>query len=363
MKSEPRLAFILDALPSLGGAEKVLFTALEAYPHADVFTLIYNRKVFEGSLLAQRKIQTSYLNMIPFAQRYHRLLLPLMPLAIELFDLRKYDGIVSFNYAVAHGVRNSNGVRHIAYTYTPMRYAWTNVNLDGTRTQQNFIVDQVMNAFRKWDVLAAARVHEFAAISQAVTERIKLAWGRDAGLIYPPVETDRFSAQKERGQYYITVSRLVPHKRIDLLVQAFSQLKLPLLVVGDGPELPYLKSLASSCIQFLGYQSDEKVEQLLSTARGFICAAEEDFGIAIVEAQAAGCPVIAYRSGGALESVINNCTGLFFADQSIESVMAAVQEFEKRYLCFDVNEIVQNAKRFGKERFLQEFKHFVGFHD
>ena len=183
MKSEPRLAFILDALPSLGGAEKVLFTALEIYPQADVFTLIYNKKVFNGTPLAKRNIRTSYLNAIPFAQRHHRLFLPFMPRAIESFDLREYDGIVSFNYAVAHGVRNPNKIRHIAYTYTPMRYAWTNVNLDGTHTRQNLIVDQLMNAFRKWDVIAASHIHEFAAISQAVARRIKSAWGR-AGTSY-----------------------------------------------------------------------------------------------------------------------------------------------------------------------------------
>ena len=361
MKSEPRLAFILDALPSLGGAEKVLFTALEAYPHADVFTLIYNKKVFNGTPLANRDIRTSYLNAIPFAQRHHRFFLPLMPRAIESFDLRQYDGIVSFNYAVAHGVRNPNKIRHMAYTYTPMRYAWTNVNLDGTHTRQNFIVDQLMNAFRKWDGKAASRIHEFAAISQAVAERMKSAWGRESRLIYPPVEVERFSAHSKRDPYYIIVSRLVAHKRIDLLVQAFARLKLPLIVAGDGPELARLRSLAGPNVQFCGYSSDANIAELLGKARGFVCAAEEDFGIAMVEAQAAGCPVIAYGKGGALESVVDNCTGVFFEEQTVESVMDAVQEFEKRHSCFEAAKIVQNAKQFGKERFLQEFKQFVGF--
>lgn len=361
MKSEPRLAFILDALPSLGGAEKVLFTALEIYPQADVFTLIYNKKVFNGTPLARRNIRTSYLNAIPFAQRHHRLFLPFMPRAIESFDLREYDGIVSFNYAVAHGVRNPNKVRHIAYTYTPMRYAWTNVNLDGTHTRQNLIVDQLMNAFRKWDVKAASHIHEFAAISQAVAGRIKSAWGREARLIYPPVELDRFSAHSTRDPYYIIVSRLVAHKRIDILVKAFSRLKLPLIVAGNGPELAHLKSIAGPNIQFCGYTSDANIAELLGRARGFVCAAEEDFGIAMVEAQAAGCPVIAYGRDGALESVIDNCTGLFFEEQTVESVIGAVQEFEKCHSYFDVANIVQNAKQFGKERFLQEFQQFVGF--
>ncbi len=360
MKSEPRLAFIVDALPSIGGAEKVLFTALEVYPQADVFTLIYNKKVFSGTPLANRHIQTSYLNAIPFAQRHHRFFLPLMPRAIESLDLCQYDGIVSFNYAVAHGVRNSNKIRHIAYTYTPMRYAWTDVNLDGTHTRQNFIVDQLMNAFRKWDVKAATRIHEFAAISQEVARRMKIAWGRKSRLIYPPVEVERFSAHRQREPYYIIVSQLVAHKRIDLLIQAFSRLKLPLIVAGDGPELAHLKSLAGPNIQFCGYESDATIAELLGKARGFVCAAEEDFGIAMVEAQAAGCPVIAYGSGGALESIVENCTGIFFEEQTVESVMEAVREFEKRYSYFDVADIVQNARQFGKERFVQEFKQFIG---
>jgi glycosyltransferase involved in cell wall biosynthesis len=361
-RSEPRLAFILDALPSLGGAEKVLFTALEIYPQADVFTLIYHRKFFGETPLAQRNIRTSYLDTFPLAHKYHRFFLPLMPRAIESFDLCSYDAIVSFNYAVAHGVRNSNNVPQLAYTYTPMRYAWTDLNLNGTHTRKNILVNTLINAFRKWDLEAAERVHEFAAISQAVVERIHSAWRREARLIYPPVETERFHPQSQRENFYITVSRLVPHKRIDLLVQAFSKTGLPLLVVGDGPERAHLQSMAGPKVEFLGYQPDSKIDELLSTARGFVCAAEEDFGIAIVEAQAAGCPVIAYGSGGALESVIENCTGLFFAEQSVQSVLDAIQRFEKHYSCFPTEEIVQNAKRFGKHRFLGEFKQFVDSH-
>lgn len=360
--SEPRLAFVLDALPSLGGAEKVLFTALEIYPHADVFTLIYNRKFFGATPLARREVRTSYLDTLPFAHKHHRLFLPLMPGAIESFDLCQYDGIVSFTYAVAHGVHNSNHIPHLAYTYTPMRYAWTNLNLSGRRTRKNFAINYLIDAFRKWDVKAAAHVHEFAAISQAVAERIKCAWKRESRLIYPPVEIDRFHPNAQRENYYVTVSRLVPHKRIDLLVKAFSKLKLPLLIIGDGPELEHLKSLADSNIQFLGYLPDSKTEELLSKARGFVCAAEEDFGIAIVEAQAAGCPVIAFGSGGALESVTENCTGMFFAEQSVDSLIEAIQRFEKYYSCFVTAEIVQNTKRFGKERFLGEFKQFVESH-
>lgn len=358
MKSNPRIAFVIDSLPSLGGAEKVLFTALEIYPQADVFTLIYNKEVFRSTPVAQRTIKTSYLDSLPLAHKHHRMFLPLMPGAIERFDLHDYELIVSFSYAVAHGVQNFNGARHVSYTYTPMRYAWTDINLDGTHSNRNIIVDKLLQAFCTWDRKAAARVHEFAAVSDAVSKRIQHAYKREAPVIYPPVEIERFHPNQQREDFYITVSRLVPHKRIDLLVEAFKQLGLPLLIVGDGPELPRLKGLAGSNVRFLGYQSDESVVELMSKARGFLCAAEEDFGIAIVEAQAAGCPVIVYGRGGALETVVDGTTGILFPDQTVECLAEAVLRFERTHNSFCVDNLVQQAKRFDKKCFI---KRFVGF--
>ena len=359
MKSEPRLAFVLDALPSLGGAEKVLFTALEAYPHADVFTLVYNRTVFEQSPISNLNIRTSYLDALPFAHKHHRLFLPFMPRAIQNFDFHGYDTIVSFSYAVAHGIHNQNGARHLAYTYTPMRYAWTGLNLNGTQTAKGWLLQKVMKTFRTWDRRAAARVDAFAAISKAVACRIKESWGRDSRVIYPPVEVGRFRPAARRGDYYITVSRLVRHKRIDLLVRAFSQLGLPLIVIGDGPELPRLKAQAKDNVQLPGFLPDDQTAGLLASARGFVCAAEEDFGIAIVEAQAAGCPIIAYGQGGALESVREGVTGLFFDQQTVESLCEAVQKFDDIAGSFCREDVAANAQRFGKDRFLREFRQFV----
>ena len=359
MTSNQRIAFVIDSLPSLGGAEKVLITALEIYPHADIFTLIYNQEVFKRTPVAQREIKTSYLDSLPLSHKHHRMFLPLMPDAIERFDLKEYDLIVSFSYAVAHGVQNFNGARHVSYTYTPMRYAWTDINLDGTHTSRNFVVDRLLQAFCIWDRKAAARVHQFAAVSQAVSRRIQAAYQREARVIYPPVETDRFQPNKQREDYYITVSRLVPHKRIDLLVEAFELLNLPLLIVGDGPELPRLKALAGSNVKLLGYQADESVVELMSKARGFVCAAEEDFGIAIVEAQAAGCPVIVYGRGGALETVVENRTGVLFSEQSTESVVEAIMQFERMHNSFCVDDLVQQAKRFDKNCFIRQFVELV----
>ena len=283
----------------IGGGEKTLFAALEVFPQADIFTLIYNKQAFASTPIAHKKIITSYLDELPFAQSHHRLLLPLMPSAIERFDFCKYDMVVAFSYAVAHGVRVKNGTRHLSYMYTPMRYAWSDINLDGTHSRKNPLLNLAMQKFRKWDTSAAARVQEFAAISHSIAGRILSAYRREAQVIYPPVEVERFSANGRRGNYFVTLSRLVPHKRIDLMIEAFSRLKLPLKIIGNGPERKHLQKHAASNIEFLGYQSEEAVAKLLGNARGFVCAAEEDFGIAIVEAQAAGCPVIAYRAGGA----------------------------------------------------------------
>ncbi len=359
MNSKPRTAFVLDALPAIGGGEKTLFAALEAFPQADIFTLIYNKKEFAGSPIAHKNIITSYLNQLPFAQYHHRLLLPLMPAAIERFDLCQYDIVVAFSYAVAHGIRVQNRTRHLSYMYTPMRYAWSDLNLDGSHSRKNLLLDLVMQKFRAWDISAAARVHEFAAISHGIARRIQSAYQREARVIYPPVETERFTAKRKRGDYFITVSRLVPHKRMDVIIAAFSHLKLPLKIIGEGPKRKSLESHATPNIEFLGYQSEEAVAHLLEEARGFVSAAEEDFGIAIVEAQAAGCPVIAYKGGGALETVIKGETGLFFEAQSAESLSAAVRKFQDSAHCFHTDIMVENARRFSKARFLRDFKSLV----
>jgi glycosyltransferase involved in cell wall biosynthesis len=359
MKSEQKIAFVIDALPSLGGSERVLFTALEVFPDADIFTLVYNKDVFSDTPIADRIIKTSFINRLPFAHKRHRLFLPLMPLAVEQLALCEYEAIVSFSYAVAHGARHSDGARHVSYTFTPMRYAWMNLNINGTQGRANRLLQKYMRVFREWDRKAASRIHEFAAISHAVSRRIMDAYQRETCIIYPPVEVDRFVPAPVREKFFITVTRLVPHKRIEILVKAFSELNLPLLVIGDGPELPHLLRIAGPTIKFLRYQSDEKVAELLGKARAFVCATEEDFGIAMVEAQAAGCPVIAYGRGGVLETVIDGTTGIFFSEQSVESLIDALQRFERMHSDFQISQLVENAKRFDKECFKMKFREFV----
>jgi glycosyltransferase involved in cell wall biosynthesis len=359
MVSKPRIALVLDALPAIGGGEKTLFAALEVFPKADIYTLIYNRQAFAGTPIAEKRIVTSVLDRLPFARSRHRLLLPLMPSAIERFDLCQYDVVVALSYAVAHGVRVKKGARLLCYMYTPMRYAWSDINLDGTHSRKNPLFDRVMQKFRSWDRSAAGRVHEFAAISHEIAGRIQSAYQRESLVIYPPVEVDRFSAKGQRGEYYVTLSRLVPHKRIDIIIEAFSRLELPLKIIGEGPNRNRLEKRATPNIEFLGYQSEESVARLLGSARGFVCAAEEDFGIAIVEAQAAGCPVIAYKAGGAIETIVEGETGLFFAQQSAESLIEAVQNFQDAANSFHTDIMVDNAHRFSKEHFKRSFQQFV----
>jgi len=358
INSEPRIAFIVDALPSLGGGEKVLFTALDVFPRADIFTLVYNQPVFFNTPIAQRTIKTSFINSIPLSHKYHRLFLPLMPRAIEAFDLHDYDTVVSFNYAVANGAK-TNGAKHLSYTYTPMRYAWHHISINGKNSHNNVLIDHYLDSFRQWDRRAASRIGEFAAISQTISQRIVDSYQRESRVIYPPVDVERFKPNPTRDDFYITVTRLVPHKRVDLIVEAFSKLNLPLVIVGDGPELPRLQKMATPNIRFTGFTSGEQVAELLGRARGFICATEEDFGIAIVEAQAAGCPVIAYGCGGALETVVEGQTGLLFSEQSTGSLIASVKKFEESRSKFREVELIQNAKRFDKSRFMIEFKKFV----
>jgi glycosyltransferase involved in cell wall biosynthesis len=359
MKSDLRIAFILDALPAVGGGEKTLFAALEVFPQADVFTLIYNKPAFVHTPVAEKEIVTSFLDRLPLAQTHHRLLLPLMPAAIERFDLCSYDIIVSFSYAVAHGVLVNQGTRLISYTHTPMRYAWSDINIDGTHSRKNPLVNFLMEKFRIWDKVAASRVHEFAAVSHGIARRIWSAYQRGARVIYPPVEIERFHPNGQRGNYFVTLSRLVPYKRIDLVINAFSHLQLPLKIIGDGPQKERLQKHAPPNVEFMGHQSEEAVAQLLQEARGFVCAAEEDFGIAIVEAQAAGCPVIAYQAGGALETVKDGVTGLFFSEQSPESLIEAVKRFGDVAHCFRSDDIRANAQTFSKKRFQASFQQLL----
>ncbi|HLF89019.1 MAG TPA: glycosyltransferase [Anaerolineales bacterium] len=355
-----KVAMVVDALPNIGGAEKVLMAAMELFPHAPIYTLLYNRTAFLRTPVANRKVHASYINRLPLSDTYYKNYFPLMPHAIRQFDLCDYDLILSFSYSVAHGVSTQPGQIHLSYTYTPMRYAWRDIGLNGFQRPQSKVLNFIFQPFRSWDLAVTAKIDRIAAVSHWIADWVERAYQRESTVIYPPVDVERFSPAPERDDYYITVSRLVSHKRVDLLLKAFNLLKRPLLVVGEGPEHSRLEHLSGPYSRLLGFQSDSDVAALLSRARAYVCAGEEDFGIAAVEAQAAGCPVIAYRKGGVLETVVEHETGLFFDEPTVGSLVDGIERFERQRLSFNSYQISTRAQCFNKERFFREFTKFVG---
>jgi glycosyltransferase involved in cell wall biosynthesis len=354
-----KTVLIHDWLVSLGGAEKVLDAIFSIYP-SSIYTLVKQEECFRKASFADAEIITSFIQKLPFALRNHRNYLPFFPSAIESFDVSDFDVILSSSHAVAKGIRVREGQFHVCYCHTPMRYAWDlqdeyMSHLSGIKER---LAKWTLSYLRKWDVGNLDTVHHFVANSHYIAERIKRIYGREAEVIYPPVQTELFECQPVKEDFYLTMSRLVPYKRIDLIVEAFS--KMPskrLYVIGDGPEMEKIKKLAGENIELLGFQSDDIVRNYLSRARAFIFAAEEDFGIAPVEAQAAGTPVIAYGKGGVLETVLENQTGIFFKEQTVSNIIQAVGQFEQ--MKFDPWRIRLNAERFNESRFKKEFKQFV----
>ena len=360
----PRVALVQDALPFMGGAERVMENTLAIFPEAPIYTLVYRPEQFKGTAIASHAVHTSFIDHLPGAHRNHRRYLPLYPLAIEQLDLRQFDLVLSFSYAAAHGVLTRPDQLHISYTYTPIRQAWHYYQDYLTVRGLNHRIAGwgariILHYFRLWDQLAAQRVDQFIACSHWVERGIWRAYRRLSRVIYPPVEIERYQFDLPREDYYLVVSRLEPHKRVDLILEAFARTKLPLVVVGDGQERNRLSKLATGNIQLLGRLPDQTVADLMGRARGFIMAAEEDYGIAGIEAQAAGCPVIAYASGGALETVLERQTGLFFNEQTVPCLVQAVQEFERIYPQFNVSTMRQQAEQYRVQRFQESLLEYV----
>lgn len=355
----PKTAVIHDWLVFLGGGERVLESMLDLYP-SPIFTLIKDEKFLRSTKFQQYEIFSSFIEKAPFAKKSFRYYLPLFPFAIEQFDLGKYDLILSNSHAVAKGVRTHPQQLHICYCHSPMRYAWDHYleyteNLKGIKKKA---AEWTLQYLRNWDVASLNRVNHFLANSHFIARRIQRVYGRQAKVIYPPVNTHLFKCEEKKDDYYLTVSRMVPYKRIDLIVEAFAHLPdKRCVVIGEGPEFSKIKKKAGKNVELLGYREDKTVRAYMEKAKAFIFAAEEDFGIAPVEAQAAGVPVIAFGRGGAKETVIEGKTGLFFAEQTVPSLVEAICQFEK--MEFDFSEISAHASQFGVERFKQEFQQFV----
>ncbi len=359
MPRQPRVGIVIDALSSYRGAERVLAAVLELFPGAPVHTLVYERDEFAGTRIADHPVHTSFIQRLPGARRQYRNLLPLLPRAIEGLEVGDYDIVLSFSYAVAHGIRCRPDQLHISYTFAPLRYAWQDEGEYFQRGPVAPLARLIMQRFRPWDREAAGRINHFVAISNWTKACIRRAYQREAEVIYPPVEIECFGPMHPRGDYFVAFSRLVRHKRLEVIVEAFSRLGLPLVLIGDGPERRKLEARAGANIRFVGTKSSEEAAALLGRARALVHAAEEDFGLVLAEAQAAGCPVIAYRGGAAPEIVTEGKTGVLFAERNADSLIAAIRCFLSQEGGFDERECISNVQRFRKECFQAGFGDMV----
>ena len=359
-----RVAIIHEWLVTFGGSEKVLASLLSMFPDADLFAIIDFLSDEDRCKLNGKRARTSFIQKLPFAARRYRSYLPLMPLAAEQFDLSSYDLIISSSHAVAKGVLTGPAQIHVCYCHSPIRYAWDlqhqYLHEAGLMTGLKSVMARVLlHYIRLWDARTVAGVDLFIANSSYIARRIRKVYGAKAVVVHPPVKIDTFGMRRDKDDFYLTASRMVPYKRIDIIVDAFSRMPdRRLVVIGDGPEMTKLRARAAGNVVFLGYQDDAVLRDYLQRARAFVFAAEEDFGILPVEAQACGTPVIAYSAGGALETVLvaGNpvglpATGLFFSEQTPAAVCAAVNRFE--VLRFDPSDCRKWAEKFSHEAFLK----------
>ncbi|MEX2113970.1 MAG: glycosyltransferase family 4 protein [Pirellulales bacterium] len=347
------------------GSERVVEQLLAMFPQADVFSLIDFLRPSDRRFLGGKRVTTSFLQQMPLARRLYAAYLPLMPLAIEQLDLSGYDLVLSSSHCVAKGVLTGPDQLHISYVHTPMRYAWDAqheylASSRFGRGVRGWLARWMLHKLRIWDARTAAGVDSFVANSRFIARRIWKTYRRTAEVIYPPVDTEAFGLCEQREDYYVTASRLVPYKRVDLLVDAFGRMPdKRLIVVGDGPELRPLRARAGRNVSLVGYQEFDSMRDHVARARAFLFASREDFGIVLVEAQASGTPVIAFGQGGALETVRGldgpTPTGHFFRDQTVDAVVDAVRTFEHESYRIQPAECRTNALRFGVERFQREF--------
>jgi glycosyltransferase involved in cell wall biosynthesis len=358
-----KTAIVHDWLTSPGGAECVLEQMITLYPAGDLFSVCDFLDATHRSFLRGKSPKTTFIQHLPFASRYYRSYLPLMPLAIEQFDLTSYDLIISSSYAVAKGVITGPEQLHISYVHTPVRYAWHmqyqylhDNNLENGI--KSLLARALLHYLRTWDLSSAAGVDVFLANSEYVAQQIRRLYGRDCDVLYPPVNVEELPFSAHKQEFFMTASRLVSYKRIELIVKAFAQMPTRrLVVVGDGPEREQVEkaALGHKNIEVLGYQAKDKLHELMSQAKAFVFAAIEDFGITPVEAQACGTPVIALGRGGVLESIrpleSQVPTGVFFMEQSEAAIIAAVECFERVGSRIMPENCRKNAQRFTSERF------------
>ncbi len=343
---------------TLGGGERVLEALAKAFPDAPVFTLVHDEALVRLNINS-RRIRTSFLQKFPGAKRSHRYIpLALMPLAIEQFDLSAFDVVLSNTHSFGKGVLLQSHVLHISYCLTPTRYAWDGSHRYVREFSSNTLFQRfapvAISYIRTWDYFASQRVHEYVTLSNYVAGRIKKYYGRSSSVIYPPVSVEKFSPSVTAGYYYLIVSRLVPYKRVDLAIAAAEQLGVSLKIAGTGPELNNLKALAGPTTEFLGFVPDEELPELYRNAKALLFPQEEDFGITPLEAAASGVPTIAYAAGGALETVVDGETGVFFTEQTSASLAEAMKNSSA--VVWDKHVIRAHAMKFSEARFINEMQ-------
>ncbi len=321
-----KIAIVHDFLMQMGGAEKVVEVLHDMFPDAPIYTSVYDAKAMPDEY-RNWDIRTSFLQKMLLKKKLHRMALLLYPAAFESFDLSEYDVVISSSSAFAKGIITQPHTTHICYTHAPMRYAWMTdsyVKKEKISGPLRSLLTPGLHYLRTWDSIAANRVDKYIANSSAVSQRIEKFYRRECDVVYPPVETERFQIAENVGDYYILVSRFVPYKRIDLAVEAFTRLGRPLKIVGTGRQMKSLKESAGPNVEFLGHVKDAELNKLVAEARGFIMPGEEDFGIAAVEANASGRPVIAYAAGGSLDVQVDGVTGVLFREQTVDALCDAV---------------------------------------
>ncbi|MEZ4590344.1 MAG: glycosyltransferase [Chloroflexota bacterium] len=354
-----KVALVHDWMNQIGGAEDVLEALVEMFPDAPIYTSLYAPDRMPDHW-RNWDIRPSFINKLPFSHRRQQFYFPLYPFAFEQHDLHGYDLVISNKSGFCHGVITGPDTVHICYCLTPTRYVWRYQQY-AEQEQLGWLTRAILPPFltqlRQWDRLAADRVDHFVAISQEVRRRIAKIYRRESDIIYPPVDTGRFNICREVEDYYLLVGRLVPYRRIDLLIEAFNRMKRPLRIAGSGRDRARLEALAGPTIEFLGYVPDEELPPLLAKCRAFMFPGEEDFGIAPIQAMAAGRPVIAYAAGGALETVVDGITGTFFAEQTVESIINAVEGFDTTQI--DPQRIRHYAQKFDTVLFKQQILNLI----
>lgn len=354
-----KIAIVHEWLTIYGGSERVVEALHELYPEAPIYCLVYDARRMPQRF-QQYDIRPSFLQKMPLAKKHYQMFLPLMPYAYEQLDLTEYDVVITSSSSCAKGVITRSDALNICYCYTPMRYAWEFYYeyIHHFGKLKKFLIGWQMHQIRMWDRLAADRVDSFVAISNYIQQRIRKYYRRESAVIFPPVNTYLYQLDAKE-EFYLIVSRLVTYKRVDLAVQAFNQLGLPLVIIGDGGERENLQKQAKNNVRFLGRLSDEEIAGWYSRAKAFVFCGEEDFGITPVEAQAAGTPVIAYGRGGVLDTVVDGQTGIYFMDATAQSLCDAIHKFEQQGVACTAEEIKQHAEQFSLKRFQQEISQYV----